>query len=849
MQAAQQGLNPQQMQQLLQQQQLLNSNQQQQVMQQQKLKEKLLHQLNEQLQLNILQQSQMLQQQQQNMSGVQSAAGLHNVVTTSDKSKSSKQMKQRIHELNIQQQQLMQQIQFQQHQFLLSQGGGLVQPFGVPQTAKSPTEIQQLWKEVASQSDIDGSADSKNHLNGMALAPSEAQTAAVAAAVTSASMTPLLQNSSYIPDGIPDSGHLLPGGLSGSFLSHSPVNIKQEHQVTTPSHPLFRHGVCKWPGCDTPTVDFPSFIKHLNWEHQLDDRSTAQARVQKQVVSQLEMQLTREKDLLKAMMQHLYMKPPVDKSDVIHHPALPKPPQQQQKHHYQQTQQQQNHHHQQTQQQQQALQQAHMDLAPQLTPMNPASDVPLLTMSTAATTCTSPQMVGPPRHGPPSPIQHSPPPSHQQQDSSSSSSGAGPIRRRVSSKFKLTISTGMQRNMENAFLSLEEIQKNSEFYRTTNVRPPFTYVSLIHQAIIESPHRQLTLSEIYKWFSNTFAYFRQNEATWKNVVRHNLSLQRCFMRVENFRGSLWTVDEVEFYKRRPLKLSGKLSMKNSNLSQDPSLIGDNLNASSGAALGENNLPLMSNGKLSSGPVDGVEDMFMKSPSSHCGHVNADSMSEEELLLSIKQEPPCNIESNSMSHHSSSMLQPSELAMLNSSSADSAGLMSASEAMMGGGCGGSGPLSNSHLVGGSSSSSLSTKGPVINHASNHSDMSSLLCPPTSNTALMCSTADRASNMCSPSSDWGGGTTSHTSDPCPPPSPTDSVEIIGAEDGKTARWRLTKCRPTRTSSLHYLHHRFHHHRRCRRFTPATTTPPTTSTFVVISITPTTSSTTTTTTARVF
>ena len=37
----------------------------------------------------------------------------------------------------------------------------------------------------------------------------------------------------------------------------------------------------------------------------------------------------------------------------------------------------------------------------------------------------------------------------------------------------------------------------------------------ILQAIIESPHKQLTLNEIYQWFQNTFAYFRRNEATWK----------------------------------------------------------------------------------------------------------------------------------------------------------------------------------------------------------------------------------------------------------------------------------------------------------------------------------------------
>jgi len=52
---------------------------------------------------------------------------------------------------------------------------------------------------------------------------------------------------------------------------------------------------------------FLDCFRHLNTEHTLDDRSTAQARVQMQVVSQLELQLTKEKDRLQAMMQHLHM--------------------------------------------------------------------------------------------------------------------------------------------------------------------------------------------------------------------------------------------------------------------------------------------------------------------------------------------------------------------------------------------------------------------------------------------------------------------------------------------------------------------------------------------------------------
>lgn len=42
----------------------------------------------------------------------------------------------------------------------------------------------------------------------------------------------------------------------------------------------------------------------------------------------------------------------------------------------------------------------------------------------------------------------------------------------------------------------------------------------------------------------------------QNAVRHNLSLHKCFVRVENVKGAVWTVDEMEFQKRRPQKITG-----------------------------------------------------------------------------------------------------------------------------------------------------------------------------------------------------------------------------------------------------------------------------------------------------
>ncbi|KAM5221885.1 forkhead box protein P3 isoform 1-T1 [Ctenodactylus gundi] len=91
---------------------------------------------------------------------------------------------------------------------------------------------------------------------------------------------------------------------------------------------------------------------------------------------------------------------------------------------------------------------------------------------------------------------------------------------------------------------------NMDYFKFHNMRPPFTYATLIRWAILEAPEKQRTLNEIYHWFTRMFAYFRNHPATWKNAIRHNLSLHKCFVRVESEKGAVWTVDEFEFRKKR-----------------------------------------------------------------------------------------------------------------------------------------------------------------------------------------------------------------------------------------------------------------------------------------------------------
>ena len=57
------------------------------------------------------------------------------------------------------------------------------------------------------------------------------------------------------------------------------------------------------------------------------------------------------------------------------------------------------------------------------------------------------------------------------------------------------------------------------------LRPPYTYASLIRQGVLDSPNGELTLNEIYNWFMKNFAYFRKNTSTWKVRLRqHSMKL-------------------------------------------------------------------------------------------------------------------------------------------------------------------------------------------------------------------------------------------------------------------------------------------------------------------------------------
>lgn len=63
------------------------------------------------------------------------------------------------------------------------------------------------------------------------------------------------------------------------------------------------------------------------------------------------------------------------------------------------------------------------------------------------------------------------------------------------------------------------------------VKPDLSYSALIGQAILSSTDHRLTLQEIYDWITIVYPYFKRNETTWMNSIRHVLSTTVCFRKV------------------------------------------------------------------------------------------------------------------------------------------------------------------------------------------------------------------------------------------------------------------------------------------------------------------------------
>ncbi|KAF7941026.1 hypothetical protein BELL_0918g00030 [Botrytis elliptica] len=101
-------------------------------------------------------------------------------------------------------------------------------------------------------------------------------------------------------------------------------------------------------------------------------------------------------------------------------------------------------------------------------------------------------------------------------------------------------------------------------------KPSHSYAQLIGMSILRAPKRRLTLAQIYKWISDNYTFYNAADAGWQNSIRHNLSLNKAFVKQERpkddpGKGNYWAIQSGMEYQFIKEKTTRKPAGPNENL--------------------------------------------------------------------------------------------------------------------------------------------------------------------------------------------------------------------------------------------------------------------------------------------
>lgn len=124
------------------------------------------------------------------------------------------------------------------------------------------------------------------------------------------------------------------------------------------------------------------------------------------------------------------------------------------------------------------------------------------------------------------------------------------------SRIKKGKATGVDAHAQSQLPSADDLPLPED----TGKKPSLSYAQLIGMAILRSPERRKTLSQIYTWISESFSFYGSSPTPtgWQNSIRHNLSISDAFAKQERSKddpgkGHYWIIvpgKEGKFLKQK-----------------------------------------------------------------------------------------------------------------------------------------------------------------------------------------------------------------------------------------------------------------------------------------------------------